>query len=85
MAAAASRRKNCVSESAKERGMSGTSDLEIYQRLAAIADEFDKLAAQGVSLIGGTALNTACRTLRGMAEAIYVHSLSQPEQDSLPQ
>ncbi|CAN7423210.1 hypothetical protein LJR225_002740 [Phenylobacterium sp. LjRoot225] len=65
--------------------MSGTSDLEIYQRFATIADEFDKLASQGVSLIGGTALQTACRTLRGMAAAIYEHSLSQPEHDSLPQ
>lgn len=65
--------------------MSGTSDLEIYQRFATIADEFDQLAARGVSLIGGTALQTACRTLRGMAAAIYEHSLSQPEDDSLPQ
>jgi hypothetical protein len=65
--------------------MSGNSDLEIYQRFAAVADEFDQLAAQGVSLIGGTALSTACRTLRGMAAAIYEHSLSMPEDDSLPQ
>ena len=65
--------------------MSGNSDLEIYQRFAAIADEFDQIAALGVSLIGGTALQTASRTLRGMATAIYEHSLSQPEQDSLPQ
>jgi hypothetical protein len=65
--------------------MSGTSDLEIYQRFTVIADEFDQLAARGVSLISGTALSTACRTLRGMAAAIYEHSLSQPEADSLPQ
>jgi hypothetical protein len=85
MATAASRRKNCAGESAIQRRMSGTSDLEIYQRFTAIADEFDRVAAQGVSLIGGTALSTACRALRGLATAIYEHSLSQPEQDSLPQ
>lgn len=55
--------------------MSGLSDLEIYQRFTAIAEEFEQLAARGPSLIGGTALSTATRTLRGMAAAIYEHSL----------
>lgn len=66
-------------------GMNPVSDLEIYQRFAAIAEEFDGLAKRGVSLIGGTALNTACRTLRGMAAAIYEHSLAASEEDGLPQ
>jgi len=64
--------------------MSGVSDLEIYQRLSAVAEEFDRLTAQGVSLIGGVALGTACRSLRGMAAAIYEHSLAG-EKDQLPQ
>jgi hypothetical protein len=65
--------------------MSGVSDIEIYQRLSAVAEEFDRLAAQGVSLIGGVALGTACRSLRGMAAAIYEHSLASGEKDQLPQ
>jgi hypothetical protein len=64
--------------------MSALSDLEIYQRLNAMADELDQLAKRGVSLIGGTALNTAGRTLRGMAKAVYEHSLGVAD-DSLPQ
>ena len=65
--------------------MSGVSDLEIYQRLSTVADEFDRLAAQGVSLIGGAALTTARQSLRGMAAAIYEHSLAAGEEDQLPQ
>jgi hypothetical protein len=58
------------------RSMNPISDLEIHQRLVAVADEFEQLQAQGVSLVGGVALGTACRTLRGMAQAIYEHSLA---------
>jgi hypothetical protein len=65
--------------------MNPVSDLEIYQRFTAIAEEFDQLTKRGVSLIGGTALNTACRTLRGMADAIYEHSLMSSEADGIPQ
>jgi hypothetical protein len=65
--------------------MSGVTDIEIYHRLSAVADEFDELAARGVSLIGGAALGTACRSLRGMAAAIYEHSLAAGEEDQLPQ
>jgi hypothetical protein len=64
--------------------MSSVSDLEVYQRFVAMADELDRLAAQGVSLVGGAAVSTACRTLRGMAQAIYDHSLAVPD-DSTPQ
>jgi len=65
--------------------MNPVSDLEIYQRFTVMADELDGLARRGVSLIGGAALNTACRTLRGMAAAIYEHSLAASEEDGLPQ
>lgn len=65
--------------------MNPVSDLELYQRFTAIAEEFDLLTRRGASLIGGTALTTACRTLRGMAEAIYEHSLAVSEEDGLPQ
>jgi hypothetical protein len=59
--------------------MSPVSDLEVYQRLVAAADEFDRLFAQGVSVVSGAALNTACRSLRGMAQALYEHSLGEAE------
>ena len=78
-------RRDWACESAKLRAMNPVSDIEIYQRFAAMADELDGLAKRGVSLIGGTALNTASRTLRGMAAAIYEHSLAASEADGLPQ
>ena len=65
--------------------MSGVTDLEIYQHLNAVADELDRMAAEGVSLVGGAALGTACRSLRGMAAAIYEHSLAAGEEHQLPQ
>jgi hypothetical protein len=60
--------------------MSSVSDLEIYQRLLTAADEFDRLQTRGATLVGSAALNTASRTLRGMAQAIYEHSLATPEE-----
>lgn len=51
-------------------------DLEVYQRLTAVADEFEQLAA-GASLIGETALKTAAVTVRGMAQAVYEHALGE--------
>lgn len=65
--------------------MSGISDLEIYQRFTALAAELDRMAARGPSLVGGAALNTAVRSLRGMASAIYEHSLAATDEDSTPQ
>jgi len=59
--------------------MSGVSDLEIYQRLTAIVEDLEDMFQRGPTLIGGTALNTACKSLRGMASAIYEHSLSQDD------
>lgn len=65
--------------------MSVVSDLEVYQRLTAAAEAFDHLAAQGVSVVGGAALNTAARSLRGMAQVIYEHSLATPDEGATPQ
>jgi hypothetical protein len=65
--------------------MSPVSDLEVYQRLVSVADEFERMQAQGVTLVGGAALNTACRSLRGMAQAIYEHSLAVVDEDATPQ
>jgi hypothetical protein len=65
--------------------MSPVSDLEVYQRLVTAADEFERLQTQGVSFVGSAALNTACRALRGMAQAIYEHSLSEPDEEATPQ
>lgn len=53
------------------------SDLQVYQHLTRSADELDQLAAQAASLIGQTALQTAAKTVRGMATAVYEHSLAQ--------
>lgn len=65
--------------------MSAVTDLEIYQRLTAIAEELDQMAARSPSLIGGTALSTARRSLVGMADAIYEHSLTLADDDGAPQ
>jgi hypothetical protein len=64
-----------------QRRMTGVTDLEIYLRLAAIVEELDTLAARGPSFAGGAALNTASRTLRGMAAALYEHSISAGDEE----
>jgi hypothetical protein len=56
--------------------MRALSDLDVYQHLVRAADELDELAAQSTSLIGETALKTAAMSVRGMANAVYEHSLS---------
>lgn len=53
------------------------SDLQVYQHLTRSADELDQLADAAASLIGQTALKTAAKTVRGMATAVYEHSLAQ--------
>lgn len=52
------------------------SDLDVYQHLIRAADELDQLSSQSTSLIGETALKTAAMSVRGMATAVYEHSLS---------
>lgn len=54
------------------------SDLEVYQHLTRTAEELETLAARSATLIGDTALKTAAQTVRGMATAVYEHSLAQP-------
>jgi hypothetical protein len=56
--------------------MSVVTDIEVYQKLCAVAEDLDALAAQGASLIGDAALNTAARTVRGMANAVYQQIMS---------
>lgn len=56
--------------------MAGASDLDVYRQLAAAADTFEAMAADA-SLVGGTALKTAAVTVRGMAQAVYEHAMSE--------
>ena len=44
--------------------MSAASDIQVYQKLCAVADELDAMAAAGASLIGDAALTTAARTVQ---------------------
>ena len=60
--------------------MSDVSDLEVHQKLAAIADELEAMAARGATLVGNAALTTAARTVRGMATAIYQHIMSAADE-----
>jgi hypothetical protein len=59
--------------------MATVSDIAVYQKLTEMADELDDLAAQGAGLVGEAALQTASRTLRGMANAVYQHIMSDRE------
>jgi hypothetical protein len=56
--------------------MGDVSDIQVYQKLCAVADDLDAMAATGASLIGGAALSTAARTVRGMANAVYEQIMS---------
>ncbi|HEY2753764.1 hypothetical protein [Phenylobacterium sp.] len=60
--------------------MTGVSDIAIYQKLTAIADELDQLAGEGASLVGEAALLTAARTVRGMAGAVYKHIMNDTDE-----
>lgn len=62
--------------------MGEVSDISVYQKLSAVADELDQLAARGASLIGDAALTTAARTVRGMASAVYEHIMADREPGS---
>jgi hypothetical protein len=53
------------------------SDLQVYQQLAGTADALEELSGMAASLIGQTALKTAAQTVRGMANAVYEHSLAK--------
>lgn len=56
--------------------MTEVSDIAVYQKLSEVADDLDELASQGVSLVGEVALNTAAKTVRGMASAVYQRIMS---------
>ena len=51
--------------------MAETTDITVYQKLTEVADELDQMAAEGASVVGTVALETAARTVRGMASAVY--------------
>jgi hypothetical protein len=54
-------------------------DLDVYRKLSAIAEELERMATEDASLISQTALSTAAMSLRGVASAIYEHSISTDE------
>lgn len=63
-------------------GERSISDLEVYQQLVVSADQLDGLSGLAVSLVGQTALKTAAQTVRGMANAVYEHSLSDADDEA---
>ena len=60
--------------------MAEVSDIAVYQKLSEIADELDQLASQGATVVGEVALNTAAKTVRGMASAVYRHIMSTDDE-----
>lgn len=60
--------------------MAEVSDIAVYQKLSEIADELDRMAAEGATLVGEAALNTAARTVRGMASAVYQRIMSDRDE-----
>ncbi len=59
--------------------MAHTTDIAVYQKLIEIADELDEMSAQGASLVGDVALETASRNVRGMATVIYKHIMAEAD------
>jgi hypothetical protein len=55
------------------------SDLDVYQRLSGAAELLDQWSGEAASLVGETALKTAAQTIRGMASAVYEHSLADAD------
>jgi len=51
--------------------MAEITDIAVYQKLSEVADELDQMAAEGASLVGVVALETAAKTVRNMASAVY--------------
>jgi hypothetical protein len=56
--------------------MAEVTDIAVYQKLTEVADELEEMAAQGASMVGGVALETAAKTVRGMASAVYRHIMA---------
>ena len=63
--------------------MSAVSDIEVYQKLSAVADELDSIAAKGATLVGNAALTTAAMTVRGMATAVYEQIMGEADAGAL--
>jgi hypothetical protein len=57
--------------------MAEVSDIAVYQKLSEMADELDRLAAEGPTMVGEVALETAAKTVRGMASAVYQHIMNE--------
>jgi len=57
------------------------SDLDIYRELTLAADALDRLAAQAATFVGEAAAQTAASSVRGMAKAVYEHSLQEDAGD----
>ena len=51
--------------------MAEVTDITVYQKLTEVADELDQMAADGASMVSVVALETASKTVRGMATAVY--------------
>jgi ubiquinone biosynthesis protein UbiJ len=60
--------------------MAEVSDIAVYQKLSELADELDQMASQGATVVGEVALNTAAKTVRGMASAVYRHIMSTDDE-----
>jgi flavin-dependent dehydrogenase len=58
---------------------SPASDIQVYQKLTAVADELEQMAVDGATLVGEAALVTAATTVRGMANAVYEHIMAQAD------
>lgn len=50
-------------------------DRDVYTKLAAMAEELTKLAAEAETLVGETALLHAAATIGGTAKAVYDHAM----------
>ena len=50
-------------------------DLDVYRRLSAMADDLEQMATAAITLVGETALKTAAQNVRGLANVIYEHCL----------
>jgi len=50
-------------------------DRDIYLKLAAMAEELTRLAAEAETLVGETALLHAAATIGGTAKAVYDHAV----------
>jgi hypothetical protein len=60
--------------------MAEVSDIAVYQKLSEVADELDQMASEGVTLVSEVALDTAAKTVRGMASAVYQRIMSDADE-----